>query len=488
MRLSLYGNTNVGRHRDHNEDSYLIVCEADDNWIEVNDLVIDLSKSKGVVFVVADGMGGTNAGEVASDIAIKVVKEHISKILTVTDEKSEIEKILNSIVLEGHNRIIKASRKNKALHGMGTTIVLGCVINDSLYVVWSGDSRCYVYNKNFDKALQPFTDDHSLVWERVRNKEINEEEARLSDDSNLILQSLGGIYQKPEPDFRWIKLKRNDRILFCSDGLNSMLSNIGIQQILDYNSSPKETCESLIQAANNAGGRDNITSIVIDILDDGEEISKSDNIDTHIETKGKKSKVKKKNPFGLLVLVFFIIIVISGILFRTEIKRTVHSLFTGDDSIQNKDSSNSTETSELTIQKSIVKSMDDSAKMVGNIERKANNTPLNSDKNENIDTSYIENQLKKALDKITFIKNNVEWYKPGGKIGSTTDFYNRIKETLDSIMTIVGRQEELIKTIGNLTTDNKLVNITDYQKANSIYKEVGDTLAELEKRTKDVFK
>ena len=482
MKLSLFGNTSVGRQRDHNEDAYLIFCNIDESWVEVNNLEVDTQKSNGLVFVIADGMGGANAGEVASEIAINTVKEHISKINCVPKDIAEIVKLLNSIVLEGHNKIVKAARRNKVMHGMGTTIVIGYIFKDTLCVSWCGDSRCYVYNKNSDKELVPFTDDHSLVWDRVINKEITPEEARLSEDSNLILQSLGGTLQKPEPGFKWSKLKKNDRILFCSDGLNSMLSNIGIQQILDFNSTPQETCASLIQSANNAGGRDNITSIVIDILDTGEEKIVS-------EMHQNETPAKKRKPYVLMVLLILILIIVAGIYFKPEITNVFitkvvkdSSLTVPDSELNNPSELNKNHTSSNLKPDTGIAGKDS----IFLSDQKVKSTFLASNDKTRIDSSNIENHIRESISKILSLKNSIGMIKPGGAIYNS-NFYDENKANLDSIQAIISIQEELIKSVVILNTDNFLVKVTDYRKANEIYKKTKKTLSELEKRTNEII-
>lgn len=481
MKLSFYGNTNVGRQRDHNEDSFLILCDIDDKWQEVNNIEIDLSKSKGVIFVVADGMGGANAGEVASDIAVKTVKEKIIRNSSLPADPSEVQKLLKSIVIEGHNKIVKASLHNEVMEGMGTTIVMGFMFKDTLYTIWSGDSRCYVYNKKFDKGLSPFTDDHSLVWERVRNKELNPEEARLSDESNLILQSLGGALLRPEPDFKWIKLKNNDRILLCSDGLNSMLSSVGIQQILDFNSSAQETCESLIQAANNAGGRDNITAVVIDVSDDSEIIT---------EPGSHEKQIIKKKPKILPVLLILSLIVVCGIYFRFEIAHFFGSLLIRDIQpvIMNSPSLADTgkpdimETGVKSVTKNDIAESDTNKNIIG-----ATRDTLSSDSNRMpLDSSFIETQLREAALKIVAIKNNIKMVEPDGFLFKS-DFYHENKVKLDSIKNMLAPQEKLLKSVAYLNINNIIIKITDFAKANEIYEELINTLTELEKRTDDII-
>lgn len=304
MKVAVYGETNVGLHRDHNEDAFLMLCDLDKKWQEVNNRHIDLTASKGLFLVVADGMGGANAGEVASTIAVNKVVEKVRILNSSLIDENLAQRYLASIVYYAHNSIVKKARKNDEMKGMGTTMVLSYIINNVFYVMWAGDSRVYIYNALRHAQLVPFSDDHSIVWSRVKNGEITAEEARLSDNSNLILNALGDSFQKPIPDFKKTKLENGDRIILCSDGLNSMLSDTGIQQIIDYNSDTKDTCQALISAACKAGGQDNITVLVIDVIE----------IDPISEDKQPK-KYKVRKWFWYAVILLLLAFVSSGIVF-----------------------------------------------------------------------------------------------------------------------------------------------------------------------------
>ena len=481
MKISFYGDTNTGRQRDHNEDSFMILCCIDNKWQEMNNTEIDLSATEGALFVVADGMGGANAGEVASDIAVKTIKEKIIANHSLPADNSEIKKLLHAMVMEGHNRIVRFSRNNDSMEGMGTTIIVGVFIKDTLFVIWSGDSRCYVYNKNTDKELTPFTDDHSLVWERVRNKQLNPEEARLSDDSNLILQSLGGVLQKPEPEFKSVRLKSDDRILFCSDGLNSMLSSIGIQQILDCKSSPRETCESLIQAANNAGGRDNITIIIADTSSEGEIITEpGKNI---VESK------KKKRNFLPLIL-FLTVIVAGGIFFREKIAKFTGSLFMRDIKpdvihpvLTGDTTSSDGENTGADSLKGTVFSADEfkqSITTASNHQKSPAKTLIKQD------SVFLTTRLQDAADKIYSIRKSIKMVEPQGLLYNT-GFYNSNKPKLDSILSDLDVQERLIKSVAVINSGNKITKINDYINADLIYEKLLNTLLNLEKITDDII-
>ncbi len=310
MKLSIYGESNDGRQRDHNEDSFIIFADRENLWAEVNNQTVDTVNSRGVICVVADGMGGANAGEIASELAVKTVEEGIQKIASVPESVEEIEKLMVTMILTGHKRILKAAGRNSETEGMGTTLIIAWIINHHVYIAWSGDSRCYLYRPNESQVLRPFTNDHSLVWERVKSGEITAEEARLSDESNLILQSLGGSYQKPEPDFKWGKISQHDRILICSDGLNSMLSDLGIQQILEYEKNTNSTCRALVDSANNAGGHDNITVVIVDILEDEEGTPEPD---------PPMYRKRKRISWKFLVFPLVVLLILAGYFIRNEV-------------------------------------------------------------------------------------------------------------------------------------------------------------------------
>lgn len=265
MVISFYGNSDKGKIRAHNEDSLLILSACDGGWDTSHEGTTNTDSGLGAMFVVADGMGGANAGEVASALAIKTVHEEVRLYKDFPEREQDIRNMLNQIILRAHEAIVDRSMKERGMEGMGTTIVLSWIVRNSIYSCWSGDSRCYLFTASTAQVLQPFTDDHSLVWQQqVLLGQMTAEEARLSPFSNLILQSLGDVGQIPSPGFKSQKLNTPGRILMCSDGLNSMLSDQEIHDILNLRLPTRETVNQLINAANTHGGRDNITVILID--------------------------------------------------------------------------------------------------------------------------------------------------------------------------------------------------------------------------------
>ena len=453
MKISVFGDTIVGKQRDHNEDSFIILSDINGQWQEINDQQINISQSRGLIFSIADGMGGTKAGEVASSIALSTVREKIAAFPSKIKNPDQVHKIFNPIISAINSNIINETKKNKETKGMGTTIVLGWIFKSTLYVTWIGDSRCYHYNKSKHDQLNPFSEDHSLVWSLVKSGEITPEEARLSNESNLILQSLGDTHQDPKPDFKWISLSTGDRILLCSDGLNSMLSAVGIQQILDFSESTKETCQGLINAANNAGGHDNITVIIVDI--------------NEIDPDAKSSLRKRffsKSLFKGLITLFVLACLSAGIFFTNKkenyIGRIQRKLFP---LVQNDSTQETTNVkSDLTKQQSetIVLSDQSNPDTLGNHDLKEEATNKLNPEFETI-PMILPEQLKKSLqiavDRIETIEQKILPVQPGHSEYESA-FYVRNGVRLESILQSL---DSLRKKIYNYAEfqDHKIVSL-----------------------------
>jgi len=263
LKFTLFGNTNVGSVRDHNEDNFAVCSDLSEKlWSFSKDQARSLS-DKGAVLIVADGMGGTNAGEVASDIAQNSVKEAFNALESIPEGTKEREQILKKMVLLAHQNIVKHQEDNLETAGMGTTLVIAWVIDDMLHTAWSGDSRCYAFDAG--SPFLPFTDDHSIVWDLVKKGDLTSEEARLHPNSNIISQSLGDPKNAPSPDSKSRKLYKGTKILVCSDGLNGMISDDEIEAYLKSSDDVAQICRSLVEAANAAGGHDNITCLLMDV-------------------------------------------------------------------------------------------------------------------------------------------------------------------------------------------------------------------------------
>ncbi|MGR3741656.1 Stp1/IreP family PP2C-type Ser/Thr phosphatase [Companilactobacillus sp. DQM5] len=210
-----------------------------------------------VLGIVADGMGGHKGGDVASDMAVS----HIGHDFEQTDLK-DLSALKDWIVKElqkENNRIIDASKQFSDLNGMGTTMVGVIIYEDKMLVSNVGDSRLYLLR---NQTLKQLSFDHSLVNELVESGELTKSEARNHPQKNIITQTLG-VNENVKPESNIFNFLSDDILLLCSDGLTNMVTEDAIKEILTSNISLKEMCKKLIQKANNAGGLDNITALII---------------------------------------------------------------------------------------------------------------------------------------------------------------------------------------------------------------------------------
>ena len=226
------GKSNVGMLRPRNEDSILVSNEA-----------IGVLPN---VFVVADGMGGHKAGNVASASAIEGFTEFVKK---PENENEEVLDVMISAVSYANELVHKLSQEHEEYSNMGSTFIACCIDNKSAYIAHVGDSRLYLYR---DGELNQITNDHSLVAEMVRAGRMTEEEAETDCRRNVITRAVGTDCSV-----------NIDGIIMCSDGLSNMVAKSGIKQILDMNISDEEKVDALISEANDNGGADNISVIII---------------------------------------------------------------------------------------------------------------------------------------------------------------------------------------------------------------------------------
>ena len=206
------------------------------------------------VFIVADGMGGHNAGDYASKYTVETIVREIAASFEVNPEK-----ILAKAIEVANEDIIRLARENVEMEGMGTTVVAATCMGKYLRVANVGDSRLYVVGEK----ITQITRDHSLVEEMVRMGGIDRETARNHPDKNIITRAIGAT-EKVEVDFFDVELKPGEIVLMCSDGLTNMLEDEEIRMILNGQRDIVEKAEELVKAANNNGGKDNIAVILIE--------------------------------------------------------------------------------------------------------------------------------------------------------------------------------------------------------------------------------
>lgn len=243
MKVNALGFTDVGIKRTNNEDNLLVI--------------------PGKLFAVADGMGGYEYGERASQLAVELLQN----LYEVNNKIITDDNILEIMVswIEELNRQIYSENEKKGTN-MGTTIVAALFRYDLLWVVNVGDSR--IYRLPEDGGIEQISRDHSLVAEQVRLGIITQEEADNHPNKNIITRALGVQYDVNVDDFK-CKMDIGDYFLLCSDGLSNMVDDDEMEKVLSSTGlSLKEKGDKLIEMANEAGGVDNITLIIIEVLDD----------------------------------------------------------------------------------------------------------------------------------------------------------------------------------------------------------------------------
>ena len=239
--MRIYSATDVGQKRKMNQDYVFASADPVGNLPNL--------------FVVADGMGGHNAGDYASSHAVGIVVEEIRE-----DADFNPVKVIRHAIESANTEIITQAQKDEKLRGMGTTMVAATIVGHYAYVANVGDSRLYVAGEQ----IQQITKDHSLVQEMVRMGELNAEEARNHPDKNIITRALGAE-RTVDVDFFDLKLEPGNVVLMCSDGLSNMVEDDRIGEIIsDTDRDLRERGQALISEANRNGGKDNIAIVLIE--------------------------------------------------------------------------------------------------------------------------------------------------------------------------------------------------------------------------------
>lgn len=256
--------TDKGRKRKNNEDSLLARLCLHDATITEKMGILDTGPS-GAVFAVADGMGGHLAGEVASMLAIEAIEEMIDGgAFKPGIPETQIRQRMVQIFLNAQDLLIERGKEDPRTEKMGTTLVVGLIRDSTLHLAWLGDSRCYLYRRG--SGLASLSKDHSYVQMLVDAGRITMDQAFDHPGSNIITRSLMCLEgDDVTPDYRAVPLQQGDRMLFCSDGLNGMLRDQEIDAILSVEKNPRGCVDRLVSTANEKGGKDNISVIVVDV-------------------------------------------------------------------------------------------------------------------------------------------------------------------------------------------------------------------------------
>ena len=265
-----------------NEDNFYVDDNLGDD--EVNHIIADqpvVLSDCGALLVVADGMGGMNAGEVASEIAVNTVRQYFSpgKVTpAMARDAQSRQRYMESVIVAADENIKQEARNNSSHDGMGSTIIMAWIAGDEVTVSWCGDSRCYRFNPL--KGIEMLSHDHSYVQELADKGIITYEQTFCHPQGNIVMRSLGDESHKAQPETKNYKLYRNDIIMLCSDGLsgvlfdrqcymdNVLLSNENLEDIIRANQHSMQACrEALFTAAERADWYDNVTVLLCKMCD-----------------------------------------------------------------------------------------------------------------------------------------------------------------------------------------------------------------------------
>ena len=259
LRISVFGKTDLGQSRDHNEDTFLVADLSTGKASLLPDVRDHELGPRGSLFVVADGMGGAAAGELASSMAVDIIYRHLST-AWASDPDSSASRFafrVREAVELANRELYEYAQEHPEVRGMGTTVTLAGVFGTDLILAQIGDSRGYLVREG--RAIQ-LTRDQSLTQRLVDAGELTEEEAERSERRNIILQALGPD-ARVRVDLSHQPLRRGDLLIMCSDGLSGSVKKDEIAQLATQFTELPALCSHLIDLANERGGPDNITVV-----------------------------------------------------------------------------------------------------------------------------------------------------------------------------------------------------------------------------------
>lgn len=311
--------------RENNEDNYQVVADIAGNRHGFTaDEELRLGEL-GTLLVVCDGMGGMNAGEVASAIAVQTIKDCFVADKITKEVLSAPEKYIVSSIQAADAAIKAESKRNPATEGMGSTIVLAWLLRGKVYVGWCGDSRAYRYNAV--SGLERLSHDHSYVQELVDAGSITEELAFFHPNNNIITRSLGDPRGAAQPDTKVFDIQQGDIYLLCSDGLCGCLQDHQIQEVIEQHHTTISQCrDALWQADEAAGWHDNVTTVLAQITAGGVAPAKrkaeTSTADENAMTTSKAKLIRTNRILkGVLAAIAFLVVVVIAVF---AVKHCVH--------------------------------------------------------------------------------------------------------------------------------------------------------------------
>ncbi len=266
LRVRSCGMTDRGRVRHNNEDHFLVAELSKALRGQQSSLAqpqTQFSFEQGHLFLVADGMGGHQAGEQASALAVETIEafalNHLKWFFHLEGEENDLVREFQDALRQADARIIEEASRHPELQGMGTTVTMAYILDRQLFVIHVGDSRCYLYR---DGALHQITHDHTILDQLLAKGAIPPEQAPPHFLRHMITNVVGGSKLGLDVEIHKLELEPGDVVMLCSDGLTEMLSTQQIAAILQNQPDSKLACQKLIEEANQQGGKDNVTVIV----------------------------------------------------------------------------------------------------------------------------------------------------------------------------------------------------------------------------------
>jgi serine/threonine protein phosphatase PrpC len=267
FKVQSYGLSDRGQKRSSNEDCFLIAELA--RSLQVHHTNLPQSKAnfschRGHVFLVADGVGGNQAGEVASGLTVRTIEEFLLNTLKrfsnlqASEEQAALRDLQNAL-FQADSRIFEETATHPEWRGMATTLTMAFAVNWRLFVAHAGDSRCYLHSGG---RLQQLTQDHTMTAEMVRKGILSPQSQAKHPWRHVVTNIIGGTRPGVQVELHSLDLHAADVVLLCSDGLTEMVSEEQIAVILNEENEPQRACERLVGEANKRGGKDNITAIV----------------------------------------------------------------------------------------------------------------------------------------------------------------------------------------------------------------------------------
>jgi PPM family protein phosphatase len=271
--ISSAAKSDIGKRRSSNQDHFLVadICPAlrlATNGLGLQSVGSLLGNPRGHLFVVADGMGGHQGGNRASELVVQEVASRVVEMASIFRSgepplADEFLPALKAIVEAVNRKIIDESTANKEYKGMGTTLTLVIIVDGTMFLAHVGDSRCYRLR---DGNIQQLTEDHTMASQLANQSGIDRILLEKSPWSNVLWNAIGGNVDRVQTDLQCLEIQAGDRYLLCSDGLNKHVSDSEILQLLLTKTPPEVVCTQLVDLAIEAGGSDNITAVVFDAL------------------------------------------------------------------------------------------------------------------------------------------------------------------------------------------------------------------------------